>query len=343
MESQILVVGPAWIGDMVMAQTLFKLLKYHHPSLAIDVVSPSWTMPLVSRMPEVRTAISFPFKHGELKLFKRYAFAKALRKKHYTHAIILPHSFKSALTAYWAKIPKRTGWVGESRYGLLNDIRRLNKTDYPLMIQQFAALGVEKTQILPHLEAFYPKLEVDERDKIAATKKFDFHTEQPMLALCPGAEFGPSKRWPIHYFSSVAQSLLNQGWQVVILGSQAESQLADDLMESTNGRCIDLTGKTTLTEAIDVLSLTQAVIANDSGLMHIAAALDRPLVVIYGSSSPAFTPPLGNNVAIANLSLDCSPCFKRQCPLGHHDCMQKLQPDSILSKLAAIVPSLREA
>ncbi len=333
----ILIIGPAWIGDMVMAQTLFKFLLANYPTVAIDVLAPQWTFPLLERMSQVRSSIFFPLGHGQLRIRERYAFAKKLRQRGYDQAIVLPCSFKSALTALWAKIPLRTGWFGEWRVGLLNDMRFLNRKEFPLMIEQFCALGLPAGNRLPaQLEQFYPSLLVDKNKQQAVLNKLELNTDNPIIALCPGAEYGPAKRWPSSYFAQIAKKIEAKGWQVWVFGSPKDSDQAKDIV-AAGKNIIDLTGKTTLLEAIDLMSLAQAVISNDSGLMHIAAALNRPLIVIYGSSSPAFTPPLTKHVEIINLELDCSPCFKRTCPLGHLNCMKQVYPDVVFSKLLALI------
>jgi heptosyltransferase II len=332
-QDRILIIGPAWIGDMVMAQALFKLLKSTHPQIQIDILAPQWTLQLAERMPEISKAILLPFKRGELNLHGRYTLASQLREAHYHQAIVLPGSLKSALMAWWAKIPLRTGWLGEWRFGLLNDIRYLDKADLPLMVQRFMALGLPKNSPLPNdLSNFYPSLSVRDRPQ-SLLQRLNLHSHQPILALCPGAEYGPSKQWAIAYFAQVAKQKLAQGWQVWIFGSSKESEDARVIQDETDFQCADLTGKTTLLEAIDLLGCVEAVVCNDSGLMHIAAALNRPLVVPYGSTSPTFTPPLSDKVAMLNLKLPCSPCFKRVCPLGHTHCMTKIAPKQLLEKL----------
>jgi heptosyltransferase-2 len=329
----ILVIAPAWIGDMVMAQTLFKLLKSNSPDIIIDVLAPRWTLPLVERMPEINKGILFPLDHGQLKLAKRYALAKQLRRSAYDQAIVLPGSFKSALTALWAKIPLRTGWVGEWRYGLLNDIRSTKK-QLPLLIQQYLALGLSKASPLPQdLASYYPSLQILKENQQRLLKQLNLTHEKPILALCPGAEYGASKRWPTHHFAQVATEKLAYGWEVWIFGSPKDAGYAQEIQLLTNHKCIDLTGKTSLLEAIDLLACADAVISNDSGLMHIAAALNIPLVVMYGSTTPNFTPPLTSKSRTLSLNLECSPCFERVCPLGHTNCMQQMRPEQVLSKL----------
>lgn len=337
-SDRILVIGPAWIGDMVMAQTLFKYLKSTTPNVLIDVLAPKWTLPLVERMPQVNEGIVLPLGHGELNLCLRYKLAKSLRSKGYQQAIVLPGSFKSALIPWWAKIPLRTGWLGEWRLGLLNDFRRLDKGALPLMIQRFVALGQPKSSQLPDsLEQFYPQLSLDSTLRQHTLSKLNISDNRPILALCPGAEYGPAKRWPSEYFAQVAKEKMQEGWQVLIFGSSKEVELAGTIKQNLDQHCHNLCGKTSLSEAIELLSLAKVVISNDSGLMHIAAAVGRPLIVIYGSSSPRFTPPLAKNVAIVSQELACSPCFKRVCPLEHFNCMRQLMPNIILSHMSRLL------
>ena len=334
MTQKILVIGPSWVGDMVMAQSLLRLLKQQKPDAQIDVLAPAWTFTLMSRMPEVHEAIAMPIKHGELKLKERFQLAKQLRAKKYDQAIVLPNSFKSALIPFFARIPKRTGWLGECRYFLLNDYRRLDKKRYPLMVEQYLALGVEPNAALPK-EYPYPHFYVtkEAQDKTLAKCK-PLWRGKPILVLCPGGEYGPSKRWPEEYFAAVANQKINDGWDVWIFGSQKDRPISEKINALTNNRCDDLCGRADLAEAIDLFSLVSGVVTNDSGLMHIAAALQKPVIAIYGSTSPAFTPPLSPNAQILKLNLDCQPCFERECPLKHHRCMRDLTPAMVLAATA---------
>lgn len=337
-NKRILIIGPAWIGDMIMAQTLFKYLKNVNPNQSIDVLAPSFTVALTQRMPEINSSLVFPLGHGEFDIKQRYRLGKQLRQTNYDQAIILTNSFKSALTPFFAKIPIRTGWLGEFRIGLLNDLRCLKKEQLPLMIQRFAALGLPKQQSLPiTLKPFYPALRVDQGVKEAVVTKLKLSIDKPILALCPGAEYGPAKRWPIAHFAQIAREKIKQGWAVWLFGSRKESELAQEINQQAKHQLVDLTGKTSILEAIDLMSLATVVISNDSGLMHIAAALNKPLVVLYGSSSPKFTPPLTNQVEIINLNLPCSPCFERVCPLNHFKCMNEISPTLVLSKIETLL------
>ncbi|MBT8506431.1 lipopolysaccharide heptosyltransferase II [Coxiella-like endosymbiont of Rhipicephalus sanguineus] len=326
---KILIIGAAWVGDMVMAQTLFKLLKQRTPECQIDVLAPAWTKPLLNRMPEVQESLDSPFDHGEFRLMDRYRLGLTLRERRYDQAIVLPNSYKSALVPWFAKVPWRTGWMREMRYALLNDVRYLNKKQLPLMIQRFIALGLEKGESLPD-ELPHPELQISESNVNTTLHRFSLSADTPILSLCPGAEFGPSKQWPVSYFAEVANVKLAEGWQVWLFGSAKDKSVTDSIVSLVSRPIENLAGVTQLSEAVDLLSLASLVVTNDSGLMHIAAALQRPLVAVYGSTSPDFTPPLSSQAKILKSSLSCSPCFKRHCPYGHHRCMKELTPRRLL-------------
>lgn len=323
MVNKLLIIGPAWVGDMVMAQCLFKLLKQRNPNVTIDVLAPAWSLPLLERMPEVANAIVMPIQHGQLKLFARYKLAKSLRANRYDQAIVLPNSFKSALIPWWANIPIITGWRREMRHWIMNDARKLNKERYPLMIERFMALGLPEGEALP---MGYPLPD------LSVAKNTNYKTAK-ILALCPGAEFGAAKRWPEEYYAEVAKEKLAQGWKVWILGSVKDQPTAKKINALTQDRCEDFAGKTKLAEAVDLLAQATAVVSNDSGLMHIAAALRKPLIAVYGPTSATFTPPLHAEARVLSLKLNCQPCFKRECPLNHHRCMRELEPKQILQAL----------
>jgi heptosyltransferase II len=330
--NKILIIGPSWVGDMVMAQTLLKTIQHQAPDSQLDIIAPSWTLPLVERMPEVHQGIALPFGHGDFQLRQRYRFGQRLIAAGYDQAIVLPNSWKSAVIPWAAKIPKRTGWLGEQRWGLLNDIHHLDKRQYPLMIQRFMALA---GQPMAGLSDAVPKPSLS-ITPIAVQQALAAHglvLDKPILGLCPGAEFGDSKRWPADYFADVANAKRAEGWDIWLFGSSKDAEIAEHIQQKTQGACQNLVGKTRLSEAIDLMSLVSAVVSNDSGLMHIAAALDLPQVIPYGSTSPQFTPPLSDKAKILSLSLACAPCFKRACPLQHHRCMRDLLPSMVLNAL----------
>ena len=331
----ILVIGPAWVGDMVMAQSLFMRLAARSPDNPLDVMAPTWTRPLLQRMPQVRAALPMPLGHGQVRLGERWRLGRGLRNQ-YARAIVLPNSLKSALIPFAARIPRRTGFVGEWRYGLLNDARKLDPHALPKTVLRFLHLadapGAPPPEDIPR-----PALRVS---KASVAEALDTHglriADGPILALCPGAEYGPAKRWPAAHFAAVARHHLQLGGQVWLFGSAQDCLVTADIIEQVGAaseRCRDLAGKTTLGQAIDLLSVADQVISNDSGLMHVAAALDRPLVALYGSSDPVFTPPLHERAEILRLGLACSPCFRRECPLGHTDCLRRLRPDAVIARL----------
>lgn len=340
---RVLIIGPSWVGDMVMAQSLFKTIKQRFSDTCIDVLAPEWSRPLLSRMPEVNHSISMPVGHGQLMLKERYQLGKSLRGK-YNQAILLPNSLKSALVPAFANIPLRTGWRGEMRYGLVNDLRKLDKQRYPLMVERFVALAYACNASLPR-SLPYPELVVEEPNIAPLLEQFQLNTDRPVLVLCPGAEFGPAKRWPENHYAAVASEKIRQGWQVWVMGSEKDKSVSEtifnSLAQSEQPYCRLLAGNTRLGEAIDLMSLAGAVVSNDSGLMHIAAALNRPLVAVYGSTSPGFTPPLGDQVQTVSISVDCGPCFKRECPLQHPSehmkCLRDLSADQVLQALEQLI------
>lgn len=341
--SRHLIVGPSWVGDMVMAHSLVQALTDHDPGCCIDVLAPHWSAALLERMPRVHRAVAMPVGHGRLGLAKRLALGRSLRGR-YDHAIVLPNSWKSALVPFFARIPLRTGYTGEWRFGLLNDRRRLDKARLPMTVQRFVALGLPRNQsqdlpqdlrLPPACPA--PKLRVDPANTKTAMSELALHADRPILVVCPGAEYGPAKRWPAKYFSEVGKAMSRQGWAVWAMGSAKDRSTAEDVCASLGPECLNLAGRTSLAQAVDLMAAASAVISNDSGLMHVAAALDRPLVAVYGSSDPGFTPPLSQRARIVSLGLECSPCFKRECPYGHLNCLKQLRPDRVLKVLESLV------
>lgn len=335
--AKILVLGPAWVGDMVLAQSLFKTLKANQPNCIIDVAAPAWTLPLLERMPEISEKIALPFKHGELAFFERLRFGKRLKYKGYHQAIILTNSFKSALLPFAAGIKKRTGFLGEMRYGLINDIRPLDKTKLVKTVERFVALGLEKVQNLPK-KIPNPQLNSSSVTAwILASRAGILNNDSKILGLCPGAEYGEAKRWPAEYYAEVANHALKNGRQVLLFGSDKDVLITKQINLLTQNKCIDLGGKTKLGEAIDLMALCDIIISNDSGLMHIAAALNKKLIAIFGSSDPYHTPPMHPTAVIEYLGLDCSPCFNRKCPLtgeAHLGCLKNINIKQIVLKLA---------
>jgi len=327
-----LIVGPSWIGDMVMAQSLFITLKKLYPDCLIDVIAPRWSLPILKRMPEVSEGIAVDVGHGEFSFFKRRRMGLGLKQRKYSHAIVIPRSWKSALIPFFAGVPVRTGYTGEMRYGLLNDRRRLDKEVLQQTVQRYVAHALpDDMQSSP--ETPFPKLHVDAEQQAQSLSSLGLDLERPVVCMMPGAEYGPAKQWPIKYYKKLAEKLLQDGWQVWVLGSDKDKAAGD--MIAADNDVHNLCGRTQLVEAIDLLACAKAVVSNDSGLMHVAAAVDVDINVIYGSSTPDYTPPLTSDEHkhIYYLHLDCSPCFERVCPLGHTDCLYKINYEEVYKNI----------
>ncbi|MGE5794944.1 MAG: lipopolysaccharide heptosyltransferase II [Bacteroidota bacterium] len=336
--SRVLIVAPNWIGDTLLAQPLLARLHAARPGLALHAVAPSWTAPVLARMPEIEDVIETPLVHGRLQLAARLRLARVLRANRYDEAIVLPNNWKSALAPFLAGIPRRVGFTGEARYGLLNVRYRLDEAAVPLMAERYALLAAPPGEPPPRPPA-PPRLEVDEANLTIAIARFGLDRSRPVAAFCPGAEFGPAKRWPARHFAALARALAARGRHVWLIGSPSDRAAGDQIAGLAGGAAINLCGRTDLASAIDLLSVAEVVVSNDSGLMHVAAALGRPLVALYGSSSPVHTPPLGP-ARLVSLGIDCSPCFQRECPLGHFKCMNDLLPERVLAEIREVDPAL---
>ena len=325
-----LIVGPSWVGDMVMAQSLFRVLAQREPERAFDVLAPDWSLPIVARMPEIRNGIAAETAHGEIGLRKRRRIASALRDTGYERAIVLPRSFKSALIPWLARIPERTGYRGESRYLLVNDVRPFDRNVLDQTVKRFVALGLDFGESLPD-ELPNPSLRVSSDNQVRVMQALGITAERPIVAMMPGAEYGPAKCWPHAYFGELAKMLDDSGYAVWVLGSAKDAAAGEAIAAAS--RALNLCGKTSLADVIDLLAVCEQAVSNDSGLMHIAAAVGIHVHGIYGSSSPKFTPPLTKSRDIHAKGLECSPCFERECPLGHLKCLRDLLPDHIFDKI----------
>lgn len=334
----ILVVGPSWVGDMVMAQSLFLRLKQRRPGCEIDVLAPGWSLPILARMREVRDAIEMPLGHGQFNLAARRTLGAALRGKRYDQAIVLPGSWKSALVPFFARIRRRTGYRGEMRLGLLNDIRRLDKKLLRTTPERFVALALDRSADAVPLVP-QPRLAVDIVRASQLMQKLQLDPTRPAVGLMPGAEYGPAKQWPPQFFADLAKQLAASGVQSWIFGSAKEAELGEHIRQRSGDAALNLCGQTSLVDLVDLTAQCRAVVCNDSGPMHIAAATGVPVVAIFGSSTPDHTPPLTEQRAIHYLRLECSPCFERTCKYGHYDCLFKIEPHAVrgsLKKLAGL-------
>ncbi len=325
-----LIVAPSWIGDTIMAQPLFTRLHARYPGLQLDALAPRWVAPVLQRMDEIAEVVDSPFGHGQLSLRARWRLARQLAARGYDAVYVLPNSLKSALLPFMAGIPHRVGFTGESRYGLINIRHDLDKAALPLMVERFAQLAEDSGAALQK-PVSYPKIRSTAADQEKTLSELKLERPPRIAAFCPGAEFGPAKRWPAAHFAALARMLAGAGYAVWLFGSPKDHAVAEEISQLASGLCRNLCGATTLGQAVDLLALADLVVCNDSGLMHIAAALDRPIIALYGSSSPGFTPPLSEQADILSLKLDCSPCFKRDCPLGHLDCLNKLSPEQVFA------------
>ncbi len=304
-----------------MAQPLLMRLRAQHPGARIEMLAPPWVAPVARRMPEVDEVIEADLRHGELQLGDRWRLGRMLKGRGYDQAYVLPNSLKSALVPVFARIPVRAGYLGESRVGLLNRIHKTKQPREPMPLH-YARLA-EQPGTEPDLPLPFSSL-LFQSDKIKATAE-RFGISGPYTVFCPGAEYGPAKRWP--HFPELSRRLNSQ---ILVLGSSSDKSAAEQIQGK------NLTGQTTLDEAIDLVAGAAAVVSNDSGLMHVAAAAGRPLVALFGSSSPLHTPPLSPAARVVWLKLECSPCFARQCPLGHFNCMNGLSVERVLEELKSL-------
>jgi heptosyltransferase-2 len=333
MNAVSLLVAPAWVGDAVMSEPLLRRIAAADQR-PVDVLAPPWVAPVFERMPGVGQVIAAPFAHGKLDLAGRWHIGQLLRARGYRNAYVLPNSLKSALPVAFAGIPNRVGFTGECRYGLLNRRRTLDKQALPRMVDRFLALvpvpaPTAEGDTIPALRVA-PNAFADVHHKLGLTRG------DRLAILCPGAEYGPAKRWPAEHFAALARALVDQGWTVWTVGSNKDQAIGESIEHLSQGAARNLCGRTQLADAIDLLSGADVVVTNDSGLMHVAAALERPLVALYGSSSPEFTPPLAQRVVILQHPVPCSPCFERTCRYGHLNCLTQLLPQRAFDAIQSL-------
>ena len=336
---KILVVSPAWIGDAVMAQSLYKIIKRDQPECQLSVLAPSWTLPILNRMSEVNSSVLSPFNHGELRLKERFSIAQRISESSFDQAVILTNSFKSALIPYLARIPIRTSWLGEFRYGLINDIRDDSLRHKRPMIERFAALTPANRSPSKDLIP-YPRLAVNDNNVNSLVSDNQISLERETIIFCPGAEFGIAKRWPTYHFAVVVDYYLKQGWNTIILGSDKDNPIAAEIknLTSTNNSCLyDLTGKTSIEDALDLLSISRLVLTNDSGLMHLAAAVGASLVALYGPTSPALTPPLSKTSTVISKNNGFSSKRVGDREDGYDTSLFEISPEEVIEALNGLL------
>ncbi|MES1926316.1 ADP-heptose--LPS heptosyltransferase II [Salinisphaera sp. T31B1] len=327
---QILVVGPSWIGDMVMAQSLFMRLRERFPDGRLDVLVPPVTARLVERMPEVDRAVTMDIGHGEFAFSRRRVAARRLRETGYDQAIVLQRSAKAALVPWLAGIPQRTGVRGELRFGLINDVRHIDTERYPRKVEHYALLGLASDgDALGELQL--PRLTIDATQRERLVESLGLDLDRPVIGFAPGAAYGGAKQWPADHFARLAGELDARGIAVWVFGSAADRTLAERLATAAPRHGVNLCERTSLTDIADLASLTTAFVGNDTGVMHLAAACAPRVLAIYGSTDPDYAPPLAPSEARFWLGLACSPCRARVCPLGHNRCMQDIRVVDVLT------------
>lgn len=334
-NSPILIVGPSWVGDMVMAASLVAALKSAWPDRPVDMLAPPSALPVATLIAGVREAIPLAFGHGQFGLVDRWRLGRSLRQRGYGTAIVLPRSFKSAIVPFAAGIPERIGYAAEGRSLLLTRAmpdtgRRTDRT-----IDRFVALAGSAAQGSPR-----PVLKQPGPPSPDLMNRLGLLAGGRVLALCPGAEYGPSKRWPAEKFAALARLAAAEGYRVRLFGGPKDAAITAEIAQKAAIPLDDLAGRTSLVEAAILLAAADVVVSNDSGLMHVAGALDRPLVVLYGSSSEKLTPPTAPNAAVLSLELPCRPCFQRTCPLGTLACLEGIDAPTVMNavrRVAALV------
>lgn len=324
----ILVVAPAWIGDVVIAQSLFILLRQRYPNARIDVLALAWARPIVARMPEIDSFIAFPGEHGSLPPRALAQTVRQVRQQQYEQAIILRNNIKSALVPFFAGIPRRTGFLGETRYGLLNDIRPLDRSRLTSRVQEYLALGLEAGETPPS-QIPYPALRINPQHREQRLTDLGLAGDCSAVAIAPGASFGPAKRWPLSHYIALTRTLIGNGDMVWVLGGEGERPMGEAIVTKVGANVTNLCGRTSLEDAIDLLSASRCMVGADSGLTHVAAATGTRVIGLYGSTSPGYAPPLSDNSTRIARGLACSPCGERQCPLGHTNCMTRIDVASV--------------
>ena len=343
--NRILIIAPNWIGDAVMSQPLLVNLKAIYPQSQIDVLASSWVAPIYRACAEVYQVIEARLEHKQLQWGLRKQIAKQLEANQYDACFVLPNSLKSALIPWLANIPLRIGYRGEMRFGLINfALNNPSKRYRPPMANHYLAL----CNVIDHAEEIDINQPVDPKLNLSLAAQKSISTklqaaaigEKSIYVLCPGAEYGATKRWPVEHFATLAQQLIDNETdaQVILLGGKSDHALGERIRSqaSNTPNIHNWCGETSLDEAIALIGMSKVLVSNDSGLMHIGAALKIPQVAIFGSSDPQHTPPLSYKAKVIWLNLPCSPCHKRECPLGHLKCLKDILPATVLDAIQTL-------
>lgn len=336
--SPILLVGPSWVGDMVMAASLVAAMRQRFPNRPVDVLAPPAALPIATLIEGVRHAIPLGFGHGQFGLSGRWKIGRSLKSAGYGSAIVLPRAFKAAIPPFAARIRERIGYAAEGRSILLTDARSDADRKTARTIDRFVALAGPAGQ--PPASP-RPRLRQPELDFAALDARFGLSSDRPILGLCPGAEYGPAKQWPAAKFAALARLAVEAGYTVRLFGGPKDKTISAEIASLAGVPVEDISGRTSLVEAAALLGRCDAVVSNDSGLMHVAGALDRPLVVVYGSSSEKMTPPTAPNAEIVSIELSCRPCFKRECPLGTLACLEGIDAQRVFAAVERVIAVAR--
>jgi heptosyltransferase-2 len=338
----ILVVAPGWVGDVVMSQSLLTTLRSRRPDARIEVLAPTWAGPLLERMPEVDQAHLVPIEHGRLRPGVLLRAAAAARRRGHDRAIVTRRSLKSALVPFLAGIPIRTGILGESRHLLINDVRAVDGESHPAAVVRLAVLGMDPGAAPRMDEVPWPRLRPDVAagDRLVAVH--GLAGDGPVVGLAPGAAFGPAKRWPQEYWEQLCRALTAGGRRVWVFGGPAEAEEGARIAAAGGESAVNLCGRTDLGAVVDLMARCDHVVSNDSGLMHVAAATGTRVIAIFGSTSPRNTPPLDERAVVVWRELECSPCYARECPLGHLQCLRGIEVAEVLGHVGDLDPNPAE-
>lgn len=350
--SKHLIIAPNWIGDAIFSHGLIKVIKNQYPEADIDVLAHERIACVYEMMPEVNQIHGANNEKSKLNFWTRVQIARKISKQNYTHAYIINNAWKHALIPFLARIPNRIGWLGEFRFILVNQWRLLNKKMFPDMLSKLSSLGLPKNkQLEVHYmrEQLYPKLQANKQNQFKILTNLGLHqslsSNKPIVAISPGSDNGTSKRWPATKYAFLIQKLIKINCEVWIFGSPKEKNLSDYIMQHTgkSDSIHNLTGRTNLDEALDILGLCNVAVCNDSGLLHASAALGLGVVAIYGPTSENFAPPLTVNKAVITEDVKCRPCNQHECPFGHHACMETIEVDRVLSKVKFLLEKKKSA